>query len=139
MDLLVSTKNIQKADNIFKKIEVDSELSPDEITFNTIIKGCCKNEDFETALKYFNKMKNFDLKPNRITYNSLMDLAVKVKKMREALKLVEQMQEDDILPDGFTYSIILNGLKINESSKNLVEICLRKIKIIILANEFKLD
>lgn len=89
LDLLICTGNIQKADNIFKKIEVDSELSPDEITFNTIIKGCCKNKDFETAMRYFNKMKDFHLKPNRITYNSMMDLAVKVKKMAEALHLIE--------------------------------------------------
>lgn len=30
------------------------------------------------------------------------------------------MNEDDISPDGYTYSIILNGLKINNSPKNIV-------------------
>lgn len=42
LDLLVSTSNIDKADMIFKKMEEDPDVYPDEITFNTIIKGCCK-------------------------------------------------------------------------------------------------
>ena len=66
-------------------------MSPDEITFNTIIKGCCKNKNLETALTYFKRMRSFNLQPNRITYNSLMDLAVKVEKMSVALELVTEM------------------------------------------------
>ena len=90
-------------------------------------------------MRYFEKMKQFHLSPNRITYNSMMDLAVKVKKMPDALHLIEQMNKDDILPDSYTYSIILNGLKINNSSKSLVQNCLRKIKMIIEADEIKID
>lgn len=47
------------------------------------------------------------------------------------------MQKDDISPDSFTYSIILNGLKINNSKETLVRLCLDNIKKIILAEEFK--
>ena len=69
-----------------------------------------------------------------------MDLAVKkINKMHIALQLVEQMQKDDISPDGFTYSIILNGLKLNNSSVKLVKICLKNIKQVIIAEEFKHD
>jgi hypothetical protein len=68
-----------------------------------------------------------------------MDLAVKIEKMSIALELVEEMQNDDIAPDSFTYSIILNGLKINNSSERLVRLCLKNIKKIILADEFKQD
>lgn len=59
--------------------------------------------------------------------------------MNSALKLVELMNKDQISPDSFTYSIILNGLKINNSSKQLVKLCLSNIKKVILANEFKQD
>lgn len=112
-------------------------MKPDEITFNTIIKGCCKNKNLDTALVYFKKMRSFDLQPNRITYNSLMDLAVKVEKMSTALELVTEMQEASITPDSFTYSIILNGLKLSNSSENLVRLCLQNIKKVIVAEECK--
>lgn len=88
-------------------------------------------------MTYFEKMKTFGLSPNRITYNSLMDLSVKIEKMNIALKLIEAMYQDDITPDSFTYSIILNGLKLNNSSQNLVRMCLQNIKKVILADEFK--
>lgn len=68
-----------------------------------------------------------------------MDLAVKVEKMNEALKLVEEMQNDDIAPDSFTYSIILNGLRLNNSSPKLVQICLDNIRKVILSEEIKVD
>lgn len=56
-----------------------------------------------------------------------MDLAVKIQKMDTALELVQSMQLDGISPDSFTYSIILNGLKLNNSSENLVRLCLKNI------------
>lgn len=49
------------------------------------------------------------------------------------------MQKDNISPDSYTYSIILNGLKINNSSENLVRLCLKNIKKVIEAEEFKQD
>ena len=49
------------------------------------------------------------------------------------------MQQDNISPDSYTYSIILNGLKLNNSSENLVRLCLRNIKKVIEAEEFKQD
>lgn len=49
------------------------------------------------------------------------------------------MQEAGITPDSFTYSIILNGLKLNNSSENLVRLCLDNIKKVIVADECKQD
>lgn len=49
------------------------------------------------------------------------------------------MHKDDILPDSYTYSIILNGLKINNSSQHLVRLCLENIKKVIVADEIKHD
>lgn len=49
------------------------------------------------------------------------------------------MQKDNISPDSITYSIIINGLKINNSSENLVRLCIKNIKRVIEAEEFKQD
>lgn len=139
LDVFISFGNIQKADEIFSMIKQNPDLVPDQITFNTLIKGCCKAKDFDNSLKYFHLMKKNNLKPNRITYNSLMDLAVKIQKLPEALNLVVEMQKDHISPDGFTYSIILNGLKINNSNINLVKLSLNNIEKVLKTNEFKQD
>lgn len=61
-------------------------------------------------------MKEMNLTPNRITFNTIMDGSVKMGKMREALLLFEQMSEYKIEADNFTYSILLNGLKLNDTN-----------------------
>lgn len=116
LDLLVSQKDTDKVDNIFESFTKQDNVKPDIITFNTIIKGSCKKKNLDHAMIYFRKIKDFNLKPNRITYNTLLDVSVKIEKMNNALSLIEEMHKDDILPDSYTYSIILNGLRLNNSS-----------------------
>lgn len=139
LDVFISMGDINKAHEIYNELLQHPEHVPDQITFNTLIKGCCKVKDFPNALRYFNEMRRNGLKPNRITYNSIMDLAVKIQDLNNCLFFVEQMQRDDISPDGYTYSIILNGLKQNASPAELVSECLENIRRVIEAGEFKLD
>ena len=139
IDVHMSHGALDKADRIFNLIKERTTYTPDHVTYSTLIKGCCKNKDFDTAMKYFNHMKENDLKPNRIIYNSLMDLGVKDQKLKSALGLIEEMQKDEISADGYTYCIILNGLKLNESSDTLVNLILENIKKVINANLFRLD
>ena len=56
-----------------------------------------------------------------------MDLSVKTKQMNSALFFAEEMNKDQITADSYTYSIILNGLKLNNSSEKLVRSILSKI------------
>lgn len=139
VDVLVSTNQLDKAELIVKEIESLENLKADAITYNILIKGCCRNKDFDNCFKYFNNMRQAGFKPNRIAYNNIMDLAVKVEQMEKALQVLEYMQQDEISADGFTYSIILNGLKINDSKIQLIEKTLNKIKNVIEDNSFKLD
>lgn len=139
IDVLVNQGDINKADEIFKEVQESEDMQPDQITFNTLIKGCYKNKDIDNAIKYYMLMKENELTPNRITYNSLMDLAVKVEKMDKAFLLLKEMQKDNITADGFTYSIILNGLKINNSGVTLVQNSLETLKKVLSDEAFKLD
>lgn len=139
LDVFISMGEIQKAHEIYDELLTHPEHKPDQITYNTLIKGTCKVKDFQNALRYFNDMRKNNLKPNRITYNSIMDLAVKIQDLANCLFFVEEMQKDDISPDGYTYSIILNGLKQNNSPPELVKECLENIRKVIDAGEFKLD
>lgn len=61
LDLLVTHGDMEKVEKIFTTILNQELVKPDEITFNTIIKGCCKNKDLPNAVKYFKKMREHDL------------------------------------------------------------------------------
>ena len=139
LDVLVSANQVDKVAAIMKDIEDTEDIKADNITYNIIIRGYCKNKEFENAYKYFTEMRESGYKPNRICYNTLMDLAVKVERMESALKILEDMQEDEVSADSYTYSIILNGLKINDSSIRLIENSLKKVQAVLEDNVFKLD
>lgn len=49
------------------------------------------------------------------------------------------MNKNEIYPDSFTYSIILNGLKINNSSIQLVKLCLKNIEKVLKSDNFRQD
>lgn len=68
-----------------------------------------------------------------------MDTAVKSELMNEALKLLEEMNKNKVSPDSFTYSIILNGLKINNSSVQLIKLVLNNIEKIVQTENFVSD
>jgi pentatricopeptide repeat domain-containing protein 1 len=139
IDLYVYLGNNEKAKAVYDKLLADPDVHPDQVTFNTLIKGACKNKELEPALIYLGHMKRQEIKPNRITYNSLMDIAVKLQDMKQALVFLEDMKRDEIAPDGYTYSIILNGLKINNSYPDVVKATIENIAKVVAANEFKLD
>lgn len=139
LDVFISMGEIQKAHDIFDDLLRTEGIKPDQVTFNVLVKGCCKAKDFSNAMRYFGEMRLHDIKPNRITYNSLMDLAVKIQDLGSCLFFVEEMQKDEFSPDGYTYSIILNGLKQNSSPSEMVDECLESIRKVVEAKEFKLD
>lgn len=95
----------------------DSKVKPDEITFNTLIKGYSMNRDKENAFKVFEEMKSFNLKPNDVTYNSLIDACVWCSDMDKAWSLFSEMQDNDIVPDNFTFSTLIKGIKSTKNPK----------------------
>jgi len=89
----------------------------DEITYNTLIKGCSKVRKLSKAISFYDEMRLAGLKPNRITYNSLIDTCVKTRKMYQAWRFYDEMINNSIIPDNFTYSILINGIKSNNNHK----------------------
>lgn len=91
----------------------------DEITYNTLIKGCGRTHSTSQAKQFFKEMKEIGLAPNRITYNSLIDCCVKNNDMHAAWQYYEEMLNASLQPDNFTYSILINGIKSNKTNKEL--------------------
>lgn len=139
IDLYIQMGEYQRARNLYVELIDHKKLVPDQVTFNTLLKGACKGRELAMALEFYRDMKRHGLKPNRITYNSLMDLAVKLQDIFQALEFLDAMQKDEITADGYTYSIILNGLKVTNSNTGLVRSSLENIAKVIETGEFKLD
>lgn len=97
--------------------EAQSLVNPDEITFNTIIKGCALNKDVKLAFSYLEEMRTRGLTPNDVTFNSLIDCCVRSGNMDKAWDLFTQMQDNGIVPDNFTFSTLIKGIKPSKNPK----------------------
>ncbi|KAL9275426.1 putative pentatricopeptide repeat-containing protein [Drosera capensis] len=83
---------------------------PDDGTYNALVTGFCKNEDFESALKVLGEMDKRKLKPYLTTCNTLLHGFCKGRMMNEAVDLFQDMPRLGCNPYEVAYRILLNGL-----------------------------
>jgi len=139
MDACINARNIEKAQEVLIQMKSDPTVYLDEITFNTLIKGCCRSKKLAQAVMFFQEMKQMGVKPNRITYNSLIDTCVKCNRMFEAWQYYDEMVRNEIHPDNFTYSILINGIKSNHGNKEELNKALGMLEKLQLSPDFKPD
>ncbi|KAI4979393.1 hypothetical protein ZWY2020_016146 [Hordeum vulgare] len=84
-------------------------LTPDIVTYNSLIYGLCKSGNVPRAVSLFNKLHSKGMSPTAITYNTLIDGHCKYGYMEEAIKLLDQMIENNVDPNYVTYWTLIQG------------------------------
>lgn len=139
LDLYVSLGQTSTANAIYEEMCRHEMPKPDCATFNTLIKGCCRDRDLPKAMSRVSDMRAAGVAPNVVTYNTLMSLAAKSDHADQALALLEQMQAECITPDGYTYSTLLNAFKLRNASPALVSSLLARTQRVIQSGEIVAD
>ncbi|XP_021771487.1 putative pentatricopeptide repeat-containing protein At1g12700, mitochondrial [Chenopodium quinoa] len=85
-------------------------ITPDVVTFNTLIDGSCKANRLTLARQLFIDMQAHGVTPDVVSYSSLLDGLCKCKRLDEAVALLEDMEDKGIKPDTVTYSILMDSL-----------------------------
>eukprot|EP00252_Welwitschia_mirabilis_P014860 TRINITY_DN32906_c0_g1_i1.p1 TRINITY_DN32906_c0_g1~~TRINITY_DN32906_c0_g1_i1.p1 ORF type:complete len:181 (-),score=29.39 TRINITY_DN32906_c0_g1_i1:25-489(-) len=86
----------------------ESGLSPDVVTFTTLINGYCKVGNMVEALKIWNVMLERNLKPSVAAYNALLYGYCALGRLGDALRLHDEMIQD-VFPNLITYSTLVYG------------------------------
>jgi len=93
------------------RIEADikaNDVSPNVITYSTMLKGHCQNGNVQAGFEILAQMKKDSrLKPDEIVYNSLLDGCAQNGLVDEGLGLLAEMQNVGIPPSNFTLSILV--------------------------------
>ncbi|CAK7325314.1 unnamed protein product [Dovyalis caffra] len=89
-------------------------LTPDVVSYNTLICGLCKNSDVVEAEKYLHKLVNDGLEPDGFTYNTIIDGYCKMGMIQNAEKILQGAIFKGFVPDEFTYCSLINGLCQND-------------------------
>ncbi|WJX81472.1 hypothetical protein P8452_64349 [Trifolium repens] len=86
-------------------------VTPDDYTFNILIRGFCKNSSVDEGFHFFREMTRFNCDPDVVTYNTLVDGLCRAGKIKVAHNLVNGMSKKckDLSPDVVTYTTLIRG------------------------------
>lgn len=103
-------RRIWEANHLFR-IMLFKGHSPDVVTYNSLIDGCCKTNRIERALELYDDMIKRGCIPNRVTYNSIVryfSVANEVDKAIEMLRRMERLNHG--VPTSSSYTPIIHSL-----------------------------
>ena len=69
-----------------------SFVRPDEVTFNTLLKGCAIKKMLYKSYDLFQLMKGHGLQPNQVTFNTLIEVYVRCGRRDHAWSLLTEMK-----------------------------------------------
>eukprot|EP01067_Filipodium_phascolosomae_P001540 Filipodium_phascolosomae@DN2007_c0_g1_i1.p1 len=98
---------MDKACELLEEMTKRAGLSPDLITYSTIIKGYCMQGDIEHSMILFDAMRRRKIEPDAILYNSLLDGSARIQRVDLCEKLLRDMKVHGILPSNFTLTILV--------------------------------
>jgi pentatricopeptide repeat protein len=107
-------------------------LVPNEVTYNTIVHGLCKEGRMRQASRVVNEMRLKGVTPNTITFNTLIHGYVTLGDNEAAMRMHEEMVEARVGADMVTYNALILGLcnegKTRKAGKLVQELCAAKLE-----------
>ncbi|XP_028781243.1 pentatricopeptide repeat-containing protein At5g10690 [Neltuma alba] len=93
-------------------------MKPDRLTYNTLILACVKSQNMDTAVQFFENMKDEaqksthnDVLPDIVTYSTLLKGFGQAKDLSSVLKIVLEMKScQELYIDRTAYTAIIDAL-----------------------------
>eukprot|EP00439_Symbiodinium_sp_Y106_P048026 s1076_g6.t1 len=84
-------------------------ISPDTITFTSLIKCCAKLGDVSGASKWLSEMQRRGLDADVVTYTAIIHACAKTGKVEEATQWMEHMQSSGLKADCVAWAALINA------------------------------
>ncbi|KHN06169.1 Pentatricopeptide repeat-containing protein, mitochondrial [Glycine soja] len=99
-----------------------NRVIPDEITYNTLLQGYCREGKVEEARLLLDEMKRRGIKPDLISYNTLISGYSKRGDMKDAFGVRDEMMTTGFDPTILTYDALIQGLCKNREGEHAEEL-----------------
>ncbi|PWA75194.1 tetratricopeptide-like helical domain-containing protein [Artemisia annua] len=94
---------------LFKQMVFQKRISPDVITYSSLIDGLCGLARWEEASKMLQEMLDVGISPNVQTFTILVDAFCKEGKVQEAEQVIGIMIKNGIVSNIVTYNTLIDG------------------------------
>ncbi|XAR53932.1 hypothetical protein NMG60_11028875 [Bertholletia excelsa] len=109
LNALTQNKQYELVHVLFKNCRRKFNIIPNVFTCNILIKGLCKNNDIENAIRVLDEIPGMGLIPNVVTYTTILGGYVSRGDMVGAKKVFDEILDRGWLPDATTYTILMDG------------------------------
>merc|ERR1719379_1235594 len=97
---------MDRATSLYRDMNMKG-VTPDLITFSTLIKGHCARGDLEQALGMLGLMQRRGITPDAILFNSILDGCAHKQMRTLTEQVLSDMEAANIAPSNFTLSILV--------------------------------
>lgn len=98
---------VAEAMSVYEKMQADSNVSPDLITYSILIKANCDASRLAEALQLLDAMLKSGLQPDEVVFNNLLAGCAKQANAELALRLYKDMVASKVAPSNATFSIMI--------------------------------
>uniref|UniRef100_A0A2P2MZ41 Pentatricopeptide repeat-containing protein n=1 Tax=Rhizophora mucronata TaxID=61149 RepID=A0A2P2MZ41_RHIMU len=109
LNAFVQNKKYDLIHATFKDCKTKFGIAPNVFTYNILIKGLCKKNDMESAVKVFDEMPALGLIPNVITYTTILGGYASLGDMDNAKRVFGDLLDRGWLPDATTFAVLMDG------------------------------
>lgn len=103
---------LERAFTIVRHMTQEERVTPNAHTYNTLIKGCGRWGQLDTALKLLSSMQMVGVSPTVITYSVAIDACARTGgpiALQQALHLVDEMGRVGLEPNVVTYNSLIHA------------------------------
>lgn len=103
---------LERAFAIVRSMTREEKVTPNAHTYNTLIRGCGRWEQLDTALTLLSSMQMAGVSPTVITYSVAIDACARTGgpiALEQALQLVDEMRKGGLEPNVVTYNSLIHA------------------------------
>lgn len=89
-----SANRLDQAFAVLSEMQANTDLHPDEVTYNTLLDGCARYGLFDRGLEVLADMRRAGVAPSNYTLSVIAKLANRSKKPKMAFEMVEDLRNE---------------------------------------------
>ncbi|CAN6926198.1 unnamed protein product, partial [Brassica oleracea] len=118
----VNSRKVDEAMKVFKELPEKLGITPDLVTYNTMIKAVCRKGSMEDILSILEEVERNGLEPDMITFNTLLEEFYRRDLFAEGDRIWDLMKSKDLVPNIRSYNSRVRGLTRNKKFADAVEL-----------------